>query len=110
VKEKTKLYTMRIPLSKYDHLKSASQEFGMPVSQILLQSAFSKLGEIDFKPKRRRPAPKADPVLIRQISAIGNNLNQISRRVNAGDKFDVILHLVTIEKQLKDLLDAYQVH
>jgi Bacterial mobilisation protein (MobC) len=31
---------------------------------------------------KRRPVPKADPELLRQLAAIGNNLNQLARWVN----------------------------
>jgi hypothetical protein len=32
---------------------------------------------------KRRPVPKADPELLRQLAAIGNNLNQLARWVNS---------------------------
>ena len=60
-----------------------------------------------IKPK---PVPKVDPKLIFQISAIGNNMNQISRKVNENQKFDVILELVSIEAQLERLLSAYKIY
>ena len=62
------------------------------------------------KPKRKRAKPNADPQLLRAINAIGNNLNQIARRVNTGEKPDIIPHLVSIEQQLQDLLDAHKIH
>lgn len=31
---------------------------------------------------KRRPVPQADPALLRQLAAIGNNLNQLARWVN----------------------------
>ncbi|PAU70306.1 MobC family plasmid mobilization relaxosome protein, partial [Vreelandella alkaliphila] len=33
---------------------------------------------------RSQPRSSADPALLRQLAGIGNNLNQIARRVNSG--------------------------
>jgi len=104
---RTKLFTMKIPQSKLEHYKNAAKLYDLPLSQ-LIQRLLD--GEPLPKQRKKRQIPKADPELIRQISAIGNNLNQISRRVNQGDKFDVVPHLVSIEKQLEQLLDAHKVH
>jgi len=106
-KDPIKLFTMKIPQSKLNRYKHAAKLHGLPLSRLIQNSL-----ESQPLPKRirQKPTPKSDPELIRQISAIGNNLNQISRRVNQGDKFDVIPHLVAIENQLEQLLNAHQVH
>ncbi|RWR04528.1 MobC family plasmid mobilization relaxosome protein [Sinirhodobacter populi] len=63
--------------------------------------------------RRRKPVPKADPALIRELSRIGGNLNQIARVLNrnalAGgvegfDAVRVAQALVGIERQLGLLL------
>ena len=41
--------------------------------------------------------------LLTELSRIGNNLNQIARSCNQGEKKPVLVELVEIEKQLKDL-------
>ena len=41
--------------------------------------------------------------LLTELSRIGNNLNQIARSCNQGEKKPVLLELVEIEKQLKEL-------
>lgn len=37
------------------------------------------------KPKRRPKYPEIDPLLLRQLSGIGNNINQIARHLNSKD-------------------------
>jgi len=50
---------------------------------------------------------KADPELLRQVAAIGNNLNQIARRVNAGQPaVEVLAELRAIERQLERLIEC----
>nr|WP_075519122.1 plasmid mobilization relaxosome protein MobC [Moritella viscosa]SHO18154.1 Putative uncharacterized protein [Moritella viscosa] len=34
--------------------------------------------------KRKQKVPSVDPALLRQLSAMGNNLNQIARQINVG--------------------------
>jgi hypothetical protein len=108
-KEKTKLFTMRIPLSKYEQLKGASAHFGMPISKMLLASTFAKFDETDFKPvpKKRKDPKRADPELLRQVAGMGNNLNQIARKLNEGEKIEVLPHLVNIEAKLDELIDLH---
>ena len=43
------------------------------------------LGDGKAPGRRRTPVPKADPALLRQLAGIGNNLNQVARRVNCGE-------------------------
>jgi len=49
---------------------------------------------------------KAPAELVAQVARIGNNLNQIARRVNVGDT-DVMSALVSIDRATRDLVDAY---
>lgn len=60
------------------------------------------------KPKRE-VVKVADPDLIYEINAIGNNLNQSSRRLSEGDKFDAVMELRSIELMLERVLNAYQI-
>ncbi len=41
--------------------------------------------------------------LLTALNRIGNNLNQIARSCNQGEKKSVLVELVAIEKQLKEL-------
>jgi hypothetical protein len=59
--------------------------------------------------RRRRPMPKADPVLLRELGRIGGNLNQVARWLNSAsangsspdtDALVVATKLVAIERAL----------
>ncbi|MCT7948105.1 MobC family plasmid mobilization relaxosome protein [Shewanella septentrionalis] len=58
--------------------------------------------------KRAAPLPTVSPELQRQLTGIGNNLNQIARAVNRSqwssiDKSRVITELVSIERRLAEI-------
>ena len=69
-------------------------------------------------PRRRKlselgPVSKADPALMRQIAAIGSNMNQIARSANAGalagspiEAIVVLERLLVIERCLCELTSA----
>lgn len=72
------------------------------------------------RPRMRKPKPdvhggvsRADPELIRQLSAIGSNLNQVARSVNkhvvAGtyvSQIELLVVLANIDKSLSTLTSA----
>ncbi|PMM19571.1 hypothetical protein BCT58_19800 [Vibrio lentus] len=43
---------------------------------------------------------KQDPVLVRQVARIGNNLNQITRYMNSAKKSGSLVDLVAVQAQL----------
>ena len=57
-------------------------------------------------PKRRREA-QASPELVREVAKIGNNLNQVARKLNIGSALDgeAVLALWAIEQRLGELLE-----
>ena len=60
------------------------------------------------QPQRRTPAPTVDPALLRQLAGIGNNLNQIARRINASplttlDKVEYLAALAAVARELEGL-------
>ena len=58
-------------------------------------------------PKRREYVP-VDPALVRAVANVGNNINQIARRLNGGEAVrhsDIFLMLVETEKRLQEILD-----
>ncbi|KAB2738362.1 MobC family plasmid mobilization relaxosome protein [Brucella anthropi] len=66
--------------------------------------------------RRRRPAPKVDPELVRAVARIGGNLNQIARwlntaqaqgQVSAIDAITVAARLVAIERALSKTLEQF---
>lgn len=65
-------------------------------------------GQTDLVRDLRGAAPPADPELLRQLASIGNNLNQVARRVNTAewgpsDRVAVIGALAGIERELAEL-------
>ncbi|WP_234271857.1 plasmid mobilization relaxosome protein MobC [Billgrantia ethanolica] len=61
----------------------------------------------DWVRQSKGPEP-ADPALLRQLAGIGNNLNQVARRVNSGewgaaDRVQVIAALAAVERELAEL-------
>ncbi|HEJ6181741.1 MobC family plasmid mobilization relaxosome protein [Pseudomonas aeruginosa] len=62
-------------------------------------------GQTDLVRDLRGSAPAADPELLRQLASIGNNLNQIARRVNTAEwgpaeRVQVLAALAGIEREL----------
>jgi len=62
---------------------------------------------LDEKPARAGKLPSISPVLLRQLAGMGNNLNQIARKVNtrgtAQDRVQIIAALMAIDSGLERL-------
>ncbi|WP_250392359.1 MobC family plasmid mobilization relaxosome protein, partial [Escherichia coli] len=59
--------------------------------------------------------PTLAPPLLRQLAAIGNNLNQTARKVNSGqwssgDRVQVVAALMAIERELRSLRQVVREH
>ena len=107
-REVSKLFTMKVRPSKLANYHLLAKSYNLTLSKFIKD--FLDGNELP-KQKRyqssNRVIKTADPKLIREVSAISNNLNQISRRVNSQEIFDVHMSLVAIEKKLERLLNAY---
>lgn len=68
------------------------------------------LRELALGQRKRRPVPKADPDLLRQLAAIGNNLNQVAKWCNDRrkpvDAVEVSAVLVAISREMEGLRRA----
>ena len=59
----------------------------------------------------RKDVAQADPTLLRQLAAIGNNLNQIARRLNSvqqlsgTDRIEILRTLRVVESAVGELRD-----
>ena len=54
--------------------------------------------------RKRRPVPVADPALLRQLAAIGNNLNQIARWTHSREPIEAVAvsaALMAISRELE---------
>jgi hypothetical protein len=102
-RKKMKLYTMKIQPEKLNEYKLKAKSYQIPLATLI-----KKLLDEHELPEPVQPkiikTRKADPELVRQLSGIGNNLNQISRRVNQGENLDVAIELRAIEQSLEELL------
>lgn len=63
---------------------------------------------LDIRPARSSRLPSIDPVLLRQLAGMGNNLNQIARKINGGqwsgaDRVQVVAALMAIDAGLERL-------
>ena len=63
---------------------------------------------LDARPARSSRLPSIDPVLLRQLAGMGNNLNQIARKINGGqwsgaDRVQVVAALMAIDAGLERL-------
>lgn len=64
---------------------------------------------LDEKPARTGKLPTLAPALLRQLAGMGNNLNQIARKVNAGtghDRVLIVAALMAIDAGLERLRHA----
>lgn len=100
----SKLFTMKVSDEQLQLYKSKAEAADLPLSTYI-----KTLLENSTPRKKRRRYEPVDPQLLRQVAAIGNNINQIARRLNAGDRFDVLPVLMSIEQELQELVDAHKV-
>lgn len=66
------------------------------------------LRELGLGQRKRRPVPVADPALLRQLAAIGSNLNQIARWCNSQklrpmDAVEVAAALTALSREVEAL-------
>ncbi|MFC0269835.1 MobC family plasmid mobilization relaxosome protein [Kushneria aurantia] len=66
----------------------------------------------DWVRQTKGPEP-VDPALLRQLAGIGNNLNQIARRVNSGewgavDRVAILAALSAVERELAEVRGQYR--
>jgi hypothetical protein len=63
---------------------------------------------------RKRRLPDVEPELLRQVSGIGNNLNQLARRLNQldglhpTDRVSLLAVLNSLDRQLGELLEQHR--
>lgn len=88
------------------HLVTRAHDAGVSLSTLMREA----LGLVDTR--RRRPMPKADPALLRELGRIGGNINQIARWLNIAnatgshtdiDALVVATKLVAIERTMTTL-------
>jgi hypothetical protein len=78
---------------------------------ISLRKGRNQLGSwarsILLKEKVPHQVPKSDPELLRHLSLIGNNINQIARRVNNYNDRITATEIIMLLKNIKDEINNY---
>ncbi|WP_312283814.1 MobC family plasmid mobilization relaxosome protein [Candidatus Igneacidithiobacillus taiwanensis] len=110
-----KRIAFRLPEKVAESWKSAAKASRLSLSDwVRMQVGTDKVPAVKTgkptpaKMPKRRPAPEADPQLIREVAALGNNLNQIARHLNSGGTYtqaSVLIPLLHIEQHLQEILD-----
>ena len=98
--ERTRSIKIRVTNDEYDRLERLKS--GSRLATWIRETC---LGEAE---QRECEMPTVSPVLLRQIAGIGNNLNQIARKVNSNEwsvshAVQIIAELRVIEKHLSEL-------
>ena len=102
--KRTKKIMLRLTESEYQKISENCQ---MPIARFIRETA---LGNAII---RRIVPPKVDPKLIRQISFIGNNLNQLTKLThqknnnNELDNLTLLSELALIRQSLDELKNEY---
>ncbi|MCY3878386.1 MAG: MobC family plasmid mobilization relaxosome protein [Rhodobacteraceae bacterium] len=90
----------RVSEEELERWRSLASAAGMPLSG-LVRNSMDRVRPWSAEDRRERA------MLLRQLAGIGNNLNQIARRVNtaarAGGRVAVLAELSVIADRLKDI-------
>jgi hypothetical protein len=114
-----KTLALRLPQSLVEELRATSEAQNVSLSDLLR----ARLSDREVKPlgiptPRRRPPKKrgtvsGDPELIRSLSKIGNNLNQLARSANIAGKtgqpfeaLEILSELHLIRQQIMELMET----
>lgn len=111
------IMNVRIPFSLRERLRAHAAASGVSVSDAfrahITHAQVAPLG----KPTPRRRQPKklgrvsgADPQLLAQLVALGNNLNQIARRVNRDGVLRDSLQILSVLRAMEHELHAIASH
>lgn len=103
---KPKIQPVRCSEAEAAEWKRRADAAGITVSDLVRRAL--EQPELGRAPQRRpRPAPSADPELVRQVARAGNNLNQLARWANtyaeAASEVQLLAALQAIERELASL-------
>lgn len=95
---RTKEIKIRVTEAELEHLKLKS---GNNLSAYLRKNSIDAVMQIEGK--KFTSYPKVDPALVKEISYIGHNLNQIARVINTKIKTKEPLMIASINSELHEI-------
>lgn len=107
--KRTKSIKIRVNESEFSELNNQKEKAGFSMLADYMRSV-----SLNLEVSAKQEYPKVDPVLQRQLSGIGNNINQIARQINsseikAGDSLQIISYLASIDKNLKQISQSWSI-
>lgn len=102
--KREKIIKIRVSAEEFETLKFNSTKAELAA---WMRDTCLNPGQTDFVRDLAQPSP-VDPALLRALAGIGNNLNQIARKVNTGEweplqTAEIIAALGAIERELSEL-------
>jgi hypothetical protein len=107
--KREKIIKIRVSAEEHEQLKFNSTK--VQLAEWMRESCLN-VGQVDLVSAAQSIDP-VDPALLRALSGIGNNLNQIARKVNTSvwgpsDTTQIIAAMMTIEKELSELRKTFR--
>jgi len=97
---RTRSIGIKLTPTERAEFEAAAEEIGVPLSAYVRELAIKRSPQVAGM-VRRNPQAKA---LLREISAIGNNINQLARHANAQNELPSLSVLKTATAALRDAL------
>ena len=102
--KREKIIKIRVSAEEFETLKFNSTKAELAA---WMRDTCLNPGQTDFVRDLAQPSP-VDPALLRALAGIGNNMNQIARKVNTGewepiDTVKIVAALGAIERELAEL-------
>jgi hypothetical protein len=107
--KREKIIKVRVSAEEFETLKMLKTK---PQLAEWMRDACLNYGQGDLLVQAKGPEP-VDPELLRQLASVGNNMNQVARKINTNewgpsDKIEVLAQLKAIERQLEELRIAHR--
>lgn len=101
--KRTKMLTLWV--TEHEHRQLLERCEGKQLAAWMRQTC------LDERPRRLGKLPTLAPALLRQLAGMGNNLNQIARKINGGqwsghDRVQAVAVLMAIDAELERLRHA----
>ena len=98
MKQPHKTITLRLNADQYAHLRQQAETAGLKMEPLIRQLIMG----IDLRPK----PPDTYAALLRELSAIGNNINQLAHKANAREEAtrEEILEAAQLVRQVARLV------